>query len=179
MIKRHQNTIYFLLKDQNLICGNTNSYDLNKDKYNFDIKYINKESELIYNFKLSVDTECFFYFNTLYIVTNNLVHPVDLIATAAFFLVQGNVSESDLLNVFKFIENEKWTNEKLKNLKLAKSKKENKLYISRLYLFEKKLRENNKVEGFQKMILKSRRIVSKFKEVDIKEKDIDYLLSKA
>lgn len=179
MIKRHQNTIYFLLKDHNLEYENKISYNLNTDNYNFDIKYINKESELIDNFKLSIDTECFFYFNTLYIVTNNLVHPIDCLATASFFLVNGNVSEKDLLNVFKFIENEEWTIEKLKSLKLAKSKKENKLYIARLYLFEKKLNKNDKFDSFQRMVLKSRRIVSKFKDVDIKEKDIDYLLSKA
>lgn len=179
MIKRHQNTIYFLLRDHNLNYESKNLYNLNKDNYTFDIKYINKESELIYNFKLSVDTECFFYFETLYIVTDNLVHTVDSIATATFFLIQGNISEPDLLNVFKFIEDEEWTKQKLKTFKLSKAKKENKLYIARLYLFERKLNKLDKIDRFQKMILKSRRIISKFKEVDIKEKDIDYLLSKS
>jgi hypothetical protein len=179
MLRKHQNMIYSLQKNDELSLDNIDfNKSIDNKIYTFEIKMISTNSELLHNFRLSVDTECLFVFNTLYIVEENLSHNISDLANGVYFLKPENIKESDLMNVYEYIKNSDWIKSRIKLFKLFNMKRENMLFFARLYLFEKKVNEVKVKDKFENMMLKSRRIISKFKSSGKTEKDIDYLLLK-
>ncbi len=154
-------------------------FDIIKNKYPFDVKYIGSSSEILQNFNLSAYTECFFFKGSLFIVTDCIQTEINKIADAVFFLFDGNISENDLNYTFNYVKSN-IPEDYLKILKSkASEKKEVQHFIARDYLFKKKIIEELTESNFEYMMLKSKRIISKMKTIKMKEKDfIKYLLHK-
>lgn len=149
------------------------------NKYPFDIKYLHSNSELSEKYNIPRKTECFFVNNTLFIISNHLQHKISTLADAAYFLVAGIIKNKDLANIFNYL-NER-DNEVLKYHRLKYSDLsviEAQHYIAKYYLFLQKIDHEHDDSTFFKMMLKSRRILSKIHNNGEVEKDIEYLLNK-
>jgi len=148
-------------------------------KYPFDIKYIHSNSEFLYNYNMPRYTECFFVKDTLFVISNHLQHRINILADATYFLLHGLVKTKDLDNIFKHL---KETNHailgyhRLKNADMTVSEIQH--YIARYYLFTQKIDHHHEDSTFFKMMLTSRRILSKVHNNGEIEKDIEYLLNK-
>lgn len=147
--------------------------------YPFDIKYIHSNSEFLYNYHIPRYTECFFVQNTLFVVSNHLQHKIQTLADATYYLLHGIVKVKDLDNVFNYLKDNNHdvlNYHRLKNTDLTV--KEIQHYIARYYLFIQKIDYQQGDSTFFKMMLKSRRILSKVHNNGEIEKDIEYLLNK-
>lgn len=181
MMKKNQIIHHFTMKDDKPTLNFDN--ELKKfsslDKiYPFKIQYIHDNSEYLYNFNLPRYTECFFILNTLFIVIEHLQTEIVRLAKAVYFIMPGNIRHKDLEAVFEFIKDFEDIQNKIKKMKVSIDKTEVRHFIASTYLFEQKLVHENIESSFDKMMLKSRRIITKIKPVKIKVKDIDYLLEK-
>lgn len=147
--------------------------------YPFDIKYVHSNSEFIDSYNISRCSECFFVKDTLFVISNHLQHPIHILADATYFLLYGLVKTKDLDNIFSHLKttnNEVLNYYRLKNADMTS--KEIQHYVSRYYLFVQKIDYNPDDSTFFKMMLKSRRILSKVHNNGEIEKDIEYLLNK-
>lgn len=158
-----------------------NLFSKNKksESYPFDIKYIHSNSEYLYNYNIPRYTECFFVKNTLFIISNHLQHQLDILADSARFLVSGIIKIKDLDNIYSYLKesnHEVLSYFRVKNADMTL--KENQHYIAKYYMFLKKIEYSQNESSFFKMMLKSRRILSKVYNNGEIEKDIEYLLNK-
>lgn len=180
MIKKSHNVIYHIVmnNEKEVLEESVAKKNLVAEKYKFKIKYITKTSEFLYNFNLPRYTQCFYAMNTLFIILEHIQYPIEKIANAVYFLLPENINEKDILLVYDYIKNFDNFENKIKSLKLQEGKKDTKSFMVRSYLFEEKIKKTTEVTGFEKLMLKSRRVIFKIKDVKIKNKDIDYLLTK-
>jgi len=147
--------------------------------YPFDIKYIHANSEFLYNYNIPRYSECFFVKDTLFIISNHLQHSIKHIADATHFLIAGVVKTKDLDNIFNYLKesnHDVLNYHRIKTADLTVSEIQH--YIAKYYLFLKKIDYNHDDSTFFKMMLKSRRILSKVHNNGEIEKDIEYLLNK-
>jgi len=152
----------------------------NKSKsYPFEIKYIHSNSEFLYNYNIPRYTECFFVKDTLFVVSNHLQRKIYKLADATHFLINGTFKIKDLDNIFHYlkeINHPILTYHRLKNADFTV--KEIQHYAAKYYLFLQKIEYSREDSAFFKMMLKSRRILSKVHNNGEIEKDIEYLLNK-
>jgi hypothetical protein len=158
-----------------------NAFSKNKksESYPFYIKYIHSNSEYLYNYNIPRYTECFFVKDTLFVISNHLQHQLSVLADSARFLVDGIIKIKDLDNIYNYLKknnHEVLSYFRLKNVDMTL--KENQHYIAKYYLFLKKIDYDQDESSFFKMMLKSRRILSKIHNNGEVEKDIEYLLNK-
>jgi len=177
-MKKNSIAIYYFTMQENLPILNVNDYNknLNEKKYTFKINIINNTSEYLYNFNLPRYTQCFFAFNTLYIIKENLQYPIKKIADAVFFLKSENLNEKDISLVIDYLKENIDLEDRVKKLKLQKDKRSTKEYLVRSYLFQEKIKKDvNKENYVSKVVSKSKSIFLKDNNDKVKKK-VDNLL---
>jgi hypothetical protein len=113
------------------------------------------------------------------VISNHLQHRINILADATYFLIHGFVKTKDLDNIFKHLKetnHEVLGYHRLKNADMTVSEIQH--YVARYYLFAQKIDHHNEDSTFFKMMLTSRRILSKVHNNGEIEKDIEYLLNK-